>query len=236
MGWFGGLVSFASSAISVVSSFISASVSAVGSAIGTFARTLIAEFPKLETWKTVLECIVKAVEWIADLLGVKTEKEDAEEIGLRAQESDKKLEDFDSVQEYIDYLRNEVKIDKEKMQNMKPEERIANVVIGSAILTKGIEEKLQYSIPADFLIEVGKQKMTGAEVKDFIDNFKASGLSLDLSSFLKGKLSESEHGKVQSVIEQTLQKQNPGISQEALDEKISEMMQISRDDKDPEKG
>ena len=44
--------------------------------------------------------------------------EDAEELGDKVMRADKKPEDFDSTNEYIEYLRNEIKSSREEIEDL----------------------------------------------------------------------------------------------------------------------
>ena len=222
-----GLGAFINGAVSVISSCIGT----VGKVIGDFAASIITRIPPLDIPKTleIIRLIANVAELIADLLGVTERGESAEELGAKAMAGDKKMDDFKSTDEYLEYLRKEVRLDQQKQNEMTSEERIASAAVGIAILSRGIEEKKDILIPSDFWVEVGKQNMKGEEVRTYLDNFKSGGFSeLKLADFLKGNLPMTELRLMGTVVEQTLRKLNPELSDDAIQEKLSEMMHISR--------
>ena len=86
---------------------------------------------------------------IGNLLGVKKEDENLEEIGAKAMKSDKKPENFDSYNDYIKHLRENIKLDKEEMENASKELKLARTAVGATVVSKGIEEKKEMEISVD---------------------------------------------------------------------------------------
>ncbi|MCK8826594.1 hypothetical protein MWH25_02370 [Natroniella acetigena] len=231
MGFFstvGGVISTAASTLSKAASVVGSTVSKLGTAISSVAKTLVAKIPKPEILTDIIVAVVKV---IAEKLGLIEEEEQVEELGAKAMQSEKDLEDFNSAQEYIEHLRNEVELDIEKFNAMKVEERLVCSAIGVSILSKGIEEKEEVDIPADFWIEVGKQDMKAEEVEAYIKKFKEHGFSeLKLSDYFKGSLSVTENKEIDSIFEETLKELNPELSDEDIADKMLEIEQTSRKD------
>jgi hypothetical protein len=216
--------------ISSVGSFISSCISTVGPVVARFASTIIAEIPKVlqPNLSDIVKVISNVAQFIGKVLGL-INNETAEELGAKAVQCDKKPEDFDSTEKYIEYLRNEVKLDEEKMKNATEIEKIGYSAMGVTLLSKGIGEKMDVFLPTSFWIEVGKQNLKGEEVKAYIDNFKSNGLhDINLSEYLQGQLDVADNKKVYSVIEATLKQLNPELSDEDIENKIFEMKEISR--------
>ncbi|MBU9712742.1 hypothetical protein [Evansella tamaricis] len=222
-----GFGAFLTGIVGPVVTVITNCSSAIGTALTNLARTIVVNGPKIEM---ILRVISAAVETLSQIFGLINKDETAEDLGAKAAESDKSAEEFQSTEDYIQYLREEVQLDAEKMKNLKPEERMAYTAIGTAILAKGIEEKAEISIPADFWVEVGKQNMKAEEVKAYIEQFKVNGFEeLKLSDYLKGNLSISENKQIASIMESTLKELNSELSAEEIQEKMMEMKQISNE-------
>lgn len=248
MGFFSAVASFASSAFSAVCSVGRAVCSAVsgfastlssvagslGSIIGGGLKDLsiiLSEVPLNEMIGEIIGVIADIVHDICVNLGIIEKEETPEEIGMKAQEAEKKPDDFDSIEEYINYLRDDIKLDKEKFENLTDEERLSCSAIGSTILAKGISEKKGIDLSSEFLVEVAKHKMKGEEVEAFIDNFKKNDLKMDsMKEYLRCDLSPEENEKVDVVVKETLKDINPQMSDEELDEKLEEMSEISLKD------
>ena len=97
-----------------------------------------------------IEVISAIVSVVAEILGLKDEEETPEELGMKAEIAEKKPEDFESVDQYIEYLREEVSIDKKELEELSDEDRVKYLAIGTAITIKGIEEKYKMDMPVDF--------------------------------------------------------------------------------------
>lgn len=192
---------------------------------------VLAEIKIPEVIVTTVEIIAEVVEFIGKKLGLIDEENTAEELGFKAQEADKKPDDFDSIEEYIEYLRDEIEIDREKFDNLKDEEKLSCSAIGSTILAKGISEKKGVELSGEFLAEVAKQKMKGEEVDKYIDNFKKNGLKMDLmKDYLRCELSPEEDKKVGTIFKETIKQLNPDFTQSDIEEKIDKMTEISLKD------
>ncbi|WP_042462061.1 hypothetical protein [Neobacillus dielmonensis] len=220
-----GFIGIVSGLAGAVATAISGFASSIGPALVNVGRVLVANLPKIETGLKIVSAVVQT---ISVVLGLINKNDTAEELGAKAVESDKKPEDFRSTEEYIHYLRNEVKLDSQKMDTLKTEDRMAYTTIGSVILAKGIEEKFRVNIPVDFWVEVGKQKMNADEAKAYIENFKANGFDeVKLSDYLKGKLPIAELKQVAPIIENTLKQLQSELTPEQVQSKIMEMKQVS---------
>ncbi len=139
MGWISGI-------ISTVGSFISSAASTIGSVISEFAKSAFGFIAKIPIFGLELANIIsiaaKIIHEVVNFLGIKSE-EDPEVLGAKAEQSDKSLEDFDNdVETYIQYLKEEVELDKERFDKMTPEEKMGCKAIGMALETKAVEEKI----------------------------------------------------------------------------------------------
>lgn len=235
MGIFGAIGGAICSGISRACSTIDSVVSTVGKAVSGFAKTIILPFPKIELAIKAIEVIATIVSALAEALGFKEENEEVDELGAKAVQCDKKPEDFDSTEKYIEYLRNEVKLDEEKFNNMSESEKLACNAVGVSILTKGVEEKAGVSISPEFLLEIAKLKnnniIDGKEILTYIDTFKSNGLTnmKDMSDYLKASLDEFKIEKVDSAVVDAIKKLNPNMSDDAIQEKVVDMKRSVRE-------
>lgn len=232
MSWINAIASVGSAICSTISNVCSSIGSAFfggSSGIATIAKAIVA--PALTFGLSEIILVIQAVgaiiSTVAELLGLKDKEETPEELGLKAEQADKKPEDFESTQAYIEYLRKEVTIDKDKLENLTEEEKVGYSAIGSALYVKEIEEKYGMDIPAEFWTTVAQMKMTGQEVKTYIDNFKLHGVTdmKDMTDYIKGTplADGKDNGKVSAAMLDSLREINPGMSDEALQEKLLDM-------------
>lgn len=236
MGFLGAVAGAIGSAIGTVLSGASAICSALGGVVGalgsTFCTSLAAGITALGVGisdvLTVIMVVAKVVSWIAEKLGLTTEEEQPADLGMKAEQAEKKPEDFDSIEEYIKYLREEVEIDKEKMEKLSPEEKAKYAAVGSAILVQGIEEKYKMQLPAEFWCTVADKNMDKEQIKCLLDTFKEKGMTdmKDLDDYLNNRKIESgtPRSEISDTIIEAIKKQNPGISQEDIDAAFDKMM------------
>lgn len=192
MGWI-------SSVISTVGSFISGTASTIGSVISGFAKSAFGIIAKLSIpgleLVNVISIAAKIIHAVVDFLGIKSE-EDSEVLGAKAEQSDKTLEDFDNdVEAYIQYLKEDVELDKEHFDKMKPEERMGCKAIGMALETKAVEEKIGgIEISPECLATLTKIQSAGInidakELVGIVQILKEQGITNmnDVAEFLDGK-------------------------------------------------
>lgn len=238
MGFFSSIGSAIGSALSSIGSAISSGISSICSAIGgaffsgvggiaALATSLIIPGVGLPELIVVVGFIARVVSEIAEALGLKEKDETPEELGMKAEEADKKPEDFDSIEAYIEYLRNDVEIDKEKLKELSEEDKLKYAAIGTAINIKGIEEKYGVEMPGDFWKTASDLKMSAQETRQYIESCKQNGITnmKDMSDYLRGSAPESgtKPNVVSDSIMDALKKNNPGLPENELAEKFNSL-------------
>lgn len=208
-------------------SFLGDVVSCIGSAIASFAGSLIEKLsPVISIALQVVKAIGEVVVAVANALGLIPEDESVEEIGAKTMQDGvrAKMED-ESMQEYLDYLRNDVKLDEGKLAVMTDEEKVKCNSIGTAMVSTAIQEETGVKLSADFLIGMNKMKMTANQLTEIIKGFSEKGLNdMDmLPKFFQNRLSDQERLDVYEVIESTEKKLNPEASEADVLRKIDEM-------------
>lgn len=238
MGLFGSVGSAIGGALSSVGSAICSGISSVCSGIGgalfsgaggiaALACSIIRPLTTVIEIGGAIDVLIAIVSAIAEALGLKDKDETSEELGMKAETADKKPEDFDSIEAYIEYLRNDVQIDKEKLENLSKEDKVKYAAIGTAITIKGIEEKYGIEAPGDFWKTAADLKLSGEETKQYIETFKQNGITnmKDMSDYIKGVAPES--GTKPSVVSDSIMaalKQNyPELSEEELVDKFNSL-------------
>lgn len=214
MGFWGSLGSFVSGAISAVSSAVSSIGSTLASAASNFLK-VAAPF---------LGPIVQIIGLISNLLGVKKEDESVEEIGAKAMLSDKKPEDFDNYTDYINHLRNDIKLDKEKFEQAGDVEKLARTAVGATVLAKGIEDKKGFEIPTEAWIAMAKLGLESKdkEVDALLDTFKDGKLE-SFAKYVDGKLDAKTEGEIGDTLVGMYQKLEPNASPEDIEKKVMSM-------------
>jgi len=215
MGFWSSVGSFCSS----VGSAISSAVSSIGSALVSSASKL------LDVVGKHLEPVALIIQVVAALIGVLKPDDDVEEIGAKAmQPESKKPEDFDSNAEYIDYLREEVKLDKEKFDKAGDIEKAARTAVGASIVAKGIGEKKGFDIPLETWVTMAKLNLTdkAEEVDKLLETFKDGKLE-DFSKYVDGKLDIKKEGEIGDDLVEMYKELEPNTSIEEIEDKVMKM-------------
>ncbi|EJG0997522.1 hypothetical protein BBM40_11015 [Vibrio parahaemolyticus] len=210
---------------SSVSSFVSSACSAIGSVaskIGSGIANVATSIASLGV--TLAAKVGEAIKNVGISLGIIRPEDNMEELGEKAMLSEKTPEDFDSISEYIDHLRNDVVIDKEKFDSLSDAEKLARSSIGASITLKGINEKLDTVVSPAFMATVAAQDLEAKEIIGTIKAYKEKNLNTDdYSLYLKDELSIDESHKHGSALVEAYQKLEPELTTEQIEDKVMEL-------------
>ena len=126
----------------------------------------------------LIKDVTSLISSVAELLGLKDEDDSSEELGLKSEIADKRLEDFDSREEYINYLKDDVELDeydKEKLNNESLKEKYS--AKGLDIEMGAINEKIGVKLGLEDYVMMAKAGIN--KVQDFmtiVDTFKEKGV------------------------------------------------------------
>lgn len=188
-----GFLDFAVGLVSKACEFIST----IGSGLGGFAKTALEIVGKLPIpgldIVNVITTIANIIHNIIEFLGIKSE-DSAEVLGAKAQQCEKTIDDFDSVEDYIKYLKEEITLDMDKFEALSKEERLGCQAMGLTLETKAIEEKMEVKIPEEGWAMMAKMDAAGVavEAKDVVEiikSLKEQGITDlgDVIDYLEGK-------------------------------------------------
>ncbi len=224
MGFFSAIGSFIGGVCSAVGSICSSIGGAVMGAVSALA-------PAIAPFLPVLGPIISI---LANLFTGKPEEEEPEEIGMKAElagQEGVKPENFDSIGEYLDELRNNPKyqIDPEKLKNLTPEERQKYQLTGLGLYLKDIEEQQGITLSPTFLKTIPameKQGYKAEDIADLMQNMKNNGIS-DMgkcADYLRGDLQpgSEDRSKVYHSVKDMVEKHFADAKIDA-DEKIDDL-------------
>lgn len=183
MGLFSAIGSVCSAVCSAVSSVCSSIGGAIMGGIGSLA-------PVISPWLSIAVAVISV---LAEIFTEKTKEEKPEELGMKAEQADKKPEDFDSINDYIEYLRQEIKVDDAKLENLSEEERMKYQAVGLGLYVKNIEEKQGMKLDPAFLKVVPEMinlGYTAQDIGNLMQSMKKNGVN-DMKmypEFMKGEL------------------------------------------------
>lgn len=133
----------------------------------------------------------------------------------------KKPEDFDSINEYINHLNNNVTFDKDRFDRLDEKELLARSSIGASITLKGINEKLDTVVTPEFMATVASQELETEEIISTIKTYKENDLKLeDYDLYLNDELTLDETTKHSSALVQAYKKLEPELSIEEIENKV----------------
>ena len=156
----------------------------------------------------LINAVKDLISSIAEFLGLKNKDEKLEDIGLKEEKSNKKSEDFNSKEEYMNYLKNEVKLDssdKEKLNNEGLKEIYFNKVLELGI--GAINEKLGTNLSLEDVIKLAKAGVENP--KDFItilDTFKEKEVEPKISDAIDKKTTIKEKVEVIGTLKEGVSK------------------------------
>ena len=215
MGWFSSACSFVGGCISAAVSIVSSAASALGPLASVALNVLKVASPYISALITVVDIVSK-------VLGVLNQNESAEEIGSKSLVADKTPTDFDTTNEYIEYLREEVDFDKEEFDKLSDEEKLARSVIGTAISMKAINETKGFEVTLDTWTSMAKlhdNKILGdSDIGGFIDEFKDN--QTDLNGYVNKEIKGAKGVEVAGKMAEAYQKLEPELSTEAINDKV----------------
>lgn len=213
-----GFWSSVGSALSSVISGACSVVSSVASTLGSIANRAITI---LEMGASLAIRVGEVIKALGISLGIIQSSDDLQELGEKAMMSEKTPADFDSISAYIDHLRNDVTIDKEKFSRLDEKELLARSAIGSAITLQGINEKLETVVCPQFMAMVATQNLTADEIVATIKTYKEKSLSTsDYSLYLKDELSIAQSREHSNALVEAYQQLEPELSIEQIEDKV----------------
>jgi len=206
---------------SVASSVISGASSLIGSIGGALASRASSFLKIASPW---LGAVVQVIQMVGTFLNIIKPEDNIEELGAKAMEADKKPEDFDSNAQYIDYLKNEVKLDQEKFDKATEPEKMARMAVGATIVAKGIEEKKGFDIPMTTWVAMAKLNLTDKadEIDKILDTFKEGKLE-DFVNYTEGKLDAKKEIEVGDSLVNMYKELEPNMSEQDIEKKVMKM-------------
>ncbi|WP_104732671.1 hypothetical protein [Helicobacter salomonis] len=206
----GGAISAACSAIGSLASSIGAGLASLGATLASLGSGLLP--------------IVGIIFAVAQVLGIfsKEDKvEDMEDLGHQVANCNKKPEEFESYQAFIDYARANVeKPSKEDKLKWSDADHLKNTAIAAAVSLKAIEEKKGVELSPESWVSLsahvegagGTPEQKAQVLNGVLDNFKGADMD-KLTQHLEGKLeSTADRILVSDKLNDMYQALNPDMS------------------------
>ena len=145
---------------------------------------------------------------VAELLGLKDEDDNSEELGLKSEKADRKPEDFDSREEYMSYLKDDVELDnydREKLNDESLKEKYS--AKGLDIEMSAINEKIGVNLGLEDYVRLAKAGIN--KVQDFmaiIDTFKEKGVEPLINEAIERVITMKEGATVIDTLKEGISK------------------------------
>ncbi|HCM1286709.1 TPA: hypothetical protein N2898_000735 [Vibrio parahaemolyticus] len=196
---------------------ISKIASSIGPMIAKYAPMVV------EVVGKNLPKVVNTVEAISLVADVLKPNERADELGAKAMAAEKTPEDFEQINDYIDYLRNDVIIDEENLST-DAVDVITRQAVGVAIAVKGMGQALEADVSIPFLNAISELDIDPTVVIALVKSYESSGLnSDDVQKYLGNSLSIEDTHRHSNVFVNAYQTANPTMSVEEAEDAVMDL-------------
>lgn len=225
MGIFSAIGGFISGCVGAVANVCSSIGGAVASGISVLVATIA---PHLAT-------IVQIVTTIAQVLGILNKDDNPEDLGEAMRKSDKKPEDFDSINDYIAHLREEIKSGKIVLDEDKTDlQKNIDTALGAGLSIKAIDEKYNLQTSPEFWVfgakKFEKGKLNTDEIHSMLKTASDKKINpTDMANYVEHKELSSgvQKSEISSALKESLQEANPTLSKEEITEKFNTLIRDS---------
>lgn len=174
----------------------------------------------LDTLGKNLPKVINTIEAISVASNVLTPRDNANELGAKAMIAEKKPEDFDKINDYINYLRNDITLDTESL-SQDPVDCAIRLAVGGTIALKGVNEALDADVSIPFLKSVSTLDLTPNIILSVIKSYQQNSLNLDdLDNYLHDKLSLAQANKHSDALVNAYQLANPNMDLEQVEDAV----------------
>ena len=198
--------------------------------IGGVLKTVVPMIPKIVE---AIKVIVPIVSALAELIIGKPKDELPEELALKAEvahENGVTSEDFESTDAYINYLREKIELDAERMKKVESEEnRAAYSAVGSALYIKSIKEKFDISLEPDFWTMGGKIGLESTQIRGLLEEMNERKMrdGRVFVDYMEGKLpiGSNEQAAMYDTLKSVLKESDPEAGNAQLNQMMAELRQ-----------
>jgi len=214
MGFFSAIGGFIGGALGAVGSFL-------GGAIG-IAATAIAGL----VGSPVFGAVVGLISLVSTVIGLTKKDEKQEELGAKAILSDKKPEDFDSYQAYIDHV-SEIKLTPEMKDRLKTDEGFKTqcTSVGASMQWYGLNEKMGINMDIPSLVKLVEAGVkTPEQFQTIANTFKSKEVEPKINDAIERNIPMKEGAKIVDTLKEGVDKvEGSKEIWEKLDKMLDEM-------------
>lgn len=156
----------------------------------------------------LIKGVTELISSVAELLGLKDEDDSSEELGLKSEIADRKPEDFDSREEYLSYLRDNIELNKYDREKLNDESlKKEYIAKGLDIEMSAINEKIDVNLEIEDYVMMAKVGIN--KVQDFmtiIDTFKEKGVEPLINEAIKRHIPMIEGATIINTLKEGVNK------------------------------
>ena len=196
-------------------------ISAITKAASTLGPMIVKYAPiVIKTIGENLPKMIQLVEGVSLAANVLKPNDKVEDLGAKAMAADKKPEDFDQINDYIDYLRNEVDVDEVTL-SQDPIDKTVRQAIGTSIALKALGNELNTDISLPFLSKVGELGIDSKVILEIIKSYAKSGLTPDdVEAYIDGDLTLDESKKHSSILVDAYHNAYPSRTSQEIEQAV----------------
>lgn len=227
------------SAAGAIASFASSAVGAIKS-VGTIAKTVVGAAKTLaikESEPLLADAMVsftgRTISKLAKKLKITKEEEKPEIVGYRIVEANnhpewKPREDFDDFQAFNDYLKQKEPDDSINQDKLNQNNETYRIIGTSALYHEiGVHEDM--NLDGEFMVDIGRARITEEEAKAILETFKNLGLQEgDLTEYFKGNMSFKIESTITDALVKAFQKYFPQMHKEEVIERLDDIRFATR--------
>ena len=212
---------FFSAICGAIGGICSAIGGALGGALG-IAATAIAGL----VGSPVFGAVVGLISLVSTVIGLTKKDEKQEELGAKAMLSDKKPEDFDSYQAYIDHV-SEIKLTPEIKDRLKNDESFKNecTAMGASLQWYGLNEKMGINMDIPSLVKLVEAGVkTPEQFQTIANTFKSKEVEPKINDEIERNIPMKEGAKIVDTLKEGVDKvEGSKEIWEKLDKMLDEM-------------
>lgn len=190
-------------------------------------------FPELEIVELVVAIgnICELISEVASLI-LGDDEIDVDDLGMRAELSDKSAEEFGSYDEYVDYL-NSIEPDHDRLMALTDQQRLPYSLAGASIREQQIADRLGVNTPIETYASAYKAGMSPEELSGTMKAAVDHGIESlpDLGDyFSEDKLTQAEQVEMRECITEGVSEAHPEMTESDVNEKLFDLKNTYQSD------
>ena len=141
------------------------------------------------------------------------------------QEGVRHREPEESAEDYLNYIRNDVELDKERQAAMDQKDRMAAAAIGSALVLEATVEKSNVNLTPEYIVDASKAGLSPRDTLSIGRNLeKSSANGVDsFGPFLRQELDAADYLAASAAITEALRADYPDLSEREIKNEVIQM-------------